>query len=49
MLSDDLQDLGDVDIDTVPIPPPLLAMVTGEKEHLSPVGEDVLDLHHIRF
>jgi hypothetical protein len=49
MLPDDLQDLGDIDLDAIPSPPPLLAVVTGEEEHLSPVREDVLDLHHIRL
>jgi hypothetical protein len=49
MLSDDLENLGDVYLDAVPIPPPLLAVVTGEEENLGPVREDVLDLHHIRL
>jgi hypothetical protein len=49
MLSDDLQDLGDVDLLTIAVPPALLTMVTRIEENLSPVREDVLDLHHVRF
>ncbi len=49
MLSDDLQNLRDVDVLAIPIPPPLLAIVTCEEQDLGPVGEDVLDLDHIRF
>ena len=49
MLSDDLQNLRDVDVLAIPIPPPLLAVVTCEEQDLGPVGEDVLDLDHIRF
>jgi len=48
MLSDDLQDLRDVDVLAVPVPPLLLAVVTREKEHLGAVRKDVLDLDHIR-
>jgi len=49
MLSDDLQNLRDVDVLAIPIPPSLLAVVTCEEQDLRPVGEDVLDLDHIRF
>jgi hypothetical protein len=49
MLSDDLQDLRDVDLLAIAVPPPLLTVVTGIEEHLSPVREDVLNLHHVRL
>jgi hypothetical protein len=49
MLPDDLQDLRDVDVFAVPIPPSLLAVVTREEENLSPIREDVFDLDHIRL
>jgi len=49
MLSDDLQNLGDIDVFAIPIPPSLFAVVTCEEQDLSPVGKHVLDLDHIRF
>ena len=49
MLSDDLQNLRDVDVLAIPVPPSLFAVVTGEEQHLGPIGKDVLDLDHIRF
>jgi len=49
MLADDLQDLGDVDVDTVLVPPLLLTVVTGEEADLGAVGQEMLDLDHIRL
>jgi hypothetical protein len=49
MLSDDLQNLRDVDVLAITVPPSLLAVVTCEEQDLRPVGEDVLDLDHIRL
>jgi hypothetical protein len=49
MLPDDLQYLRDVDVLTVSVPPLLLAVVTGEEVDLGSVGQDVLDLDHVRL
>lgn len=49
MLADDLQDLGHVDIDSIPIPPFLFTVVTGEETDLGSVGQEMFDLDHIRL
>lgn len=49
MLADDLQDLGHVDVNSVPVPPLLFAVVTGEEADLGAVGQEMFDLDHIRF
>jgi hypothetical protein len=49
MLPDDLQYLRDVDVLTVTVPPLLLTVVTGEEVHLGSIGQDVLDLDHVRL
>jgi hypothetical protein len=48
-LPDDLQDLRDVDVLPVTVPPLLLAVVTGEEVDLGPIGQDVLDLDYVRL
>lgn len=48
MLSDDLQDLGNIDINSVPIPPLLFAVVTCKESDLGAVGQEMFDLDHIR-
>jgi hypothetical protein len=49
MLADDLQDLGYVDVDSIPVPPLLFAVVTGEETDLGAVGQEMFDLDHIRL
>jgi hypothetical protein len=43
-LPDYLQDLGDIEVNPVPIPPLLLTVVTPEEVDLGPIGKEVLDL-----
>lgn len=49
MLADDLQDLGNVYIDSIPVPPLLFAVVTGEETDLGSVGQEMFDLDYIRL
>ena len=49
MLADDLQDLGHVDINSVPVPPLLFAVVTCEEPNLGAVGQEMFDLDYIRL
>jgi hypothetical protein len=49
MLPDDLQDLRDVDVLPVTVPPLLLTVVTGEEVDLRTVGQDVFDLYYVRL
>jgi len=46
-LPDYLQDLGDIEVNPVPIPPLLLAVVTPEEVDLDPIGKEVLDLQDV--
>jgi hypothetical protein len=49
MLADYLQDLGDIDFDSFAVPPLLFTVVTGEEADLGAVGQEMLDLDHIRL
>lgn len=49
MLPNDLQDLGDVDIDTFSIPPLLFAVVAGKEQHLGAVRQDVFNFNYVRL
>lgn len=49
MLADDLQDLCHVDINSVPVPPFLFAVVTCKEQNLGAVGQEMFDFDHIRL
>ena len=49
MLSDDLQNLRDVDVDAIAVPPFFLTVVTREEQNLCSVREDVFYLYHVRL
>lgn len=49
MLANYLQDLGHVDINSVPVPPLLFAVVASEEPDLGAVGQKMFDLDHIRL
>jgi hypothetical protein len=49
VLSDDLQNLRDVYLDTITVPPPLLTVVAGKENDFGPIGKDMLDLDDVRF
>ena len=49
MLPNDLQDLGNVDVYPLTVPPLLFAVVTGEEDDFSAVGQNVFDLYDVRL
>ncbi|MCH8984090.1 MAG: hypothetical protein IH943_08360 [Acidobacteria bacterium] len=49
MLPDDLQNLGNVDVYALAVPPLLFAIVACEEPHLGSVGQYVLNLEHVRL
>src|SRR3990170_8733988 len=49
MLADDLQDLSDVDVDSLAVPPLFLTVVTGEEADFRAVRQEMFDLDHVRL
>lgn len=49
VLPDHLQDLGDVDINAVAIPPLLFTVMAEEEKNLRPIGKDVFYFENITF